>query len=70
MLFIQRYGIFFVDADLLDMGYNAEHGLARLFFKEVERRCQQAHIAAEFIDYKPFDKRTLLLVEQFKRPDK
>ena len=49
------------------MRHNTEHGLPRLFLKEVECRRQQGHVAAKFVDDESLDEGTLLLVEEFQR---
>ena len=67
-LLIQRYRVLLIDAELIDMRHYTEHGLARLFLEKVERRCQQRHVTTEFIDNKPLDEGTFLLIEQFECP--
>ena len=66
---IEGYRILFIDAQVIDIGHDAQDGFARLFFQKVDGRREQRYVTAEFINDQAFDQVPFIRVEQFQRAD-
>jgi hypothetical protein len=61
--------VFVGDAELGDVGQDAEHRHACPLLEEAEARVEQANVAAEFVDDESGDARTLVRLEELHRPN-